>query len=86
MKLFRFDAFHVHAPDCQASRTVTMFATLIAATDWPDKPVNNDDLNPDSRSGATFIAANWLSVVPSFTRGCAIATDEALIAMTTIAP
>ena len=49
-------------------------------------PVNSDCLKPVDRSGATFMAANWESVVPSFARGCAIATEETLIAITTIAP
>ena len=49
---------HVHAPDCQASRAVTMLATLTAAIDRLTAPVKSDGLNPDVRSGATFIVAS----------------------------
>jgi hypothetical protein len=58
IKLFRFDAFHDQAPDSQASRAVTMFATLAAAMDRLTVPVNSDDLKPTFRSGEIFIAAN----------------------------
>jgi hypothetical protein len=58
IKFFRFDALHVHAPDCQASRAVTMLATLTAAIDRLTAPVKSDGLNPAVRSGATFIVAS----------------------------
>jgi hypothetical protein len=58
IKLFRFDALQAHAPDCQASRTVTMLATLAAATDRLTVPVKSEGLKPAVRSGAIFIEAN----------------------------
>jgi hypothetical protein len=58
MKLLLFDAFHAHAPDSQASRTVTTFATLNTGMDLFTAPVNSDCLKPAVLSVATFIAAN----------------------------
>jgi hypothetical protein len=58
MKLFRFDALHAHAPDFQASRVVTMFATLSAEVDGLTALVKSDCLKPAGRSGTTFMVAN----------------------------